>query len=114
MPSVTGYVSAKEWLAEAREALEHAVECLGQIRSVIDDVRTDMAAAPVPRGYTGYRASIGEGQKFHDLEDAEDHITRLTVILRDLDLDAFNIYCIKDWESWRAEAVTAYARKHGL
>lgn len=106
MPSVTGYVAAAEWLAEAKRDIRNAIECLGQIRSIIDDVKTEMATAPVPRGATNR-------EDFNHLENAEDEIIRIVAALR-IDWTHLESCHIKDFESWRNAAVEAYDRKHGL
>lgn len=113
MPSVNGYVSAREWLAETREALGHAIECLGQIRCIIDDLKTEMANAPVPRGYRGYRLALAEGEKVSHLEDAEDDIIKAVEAIKAIDILALESRHIKEWEQWWAEAAEAYDRRHG-
>jgi hypothetical protein len=110
VPSVTGYVSAAEWLAEAKQAVEHAIECLGQIPGIIVDVRTEMADVPIGRGYRRRLTSAAVGQVTEHLENAEDAVIRLTAQLKAVDWTTIDENAVANFESWRAAAATAADR----
>lgn len=114
MPSLTGYVSAAEWLAEAKQAVEHAVECLGQIPVIVVDVRDEMADVPSGRGYIGLQRRRGVAEAAERMESIEDGVIRTIAQLKGIDwttIDADDVGNLESWGSAAAEAADRAGRR---
>lgn len=110
MPSITGYVSAREWLDEANQSVEHAIECLAQITGIIIDVRTELADVPNGRGALAWNRRRATIEIHERLESVEDAVIRLTAALKTVDFAGINKHDVDCFESWRASAADAADR----
>ncbi len=100
--------TAAEWLKEAKEAVQHAIECLGQISGIGVDVRDEIFNTPKSRCRC---SQFAVGERIQDLEDAEDEVARLVSYLDQTpwgDLQACNV---ESFETWRNSAVAEQDRR---
>lgn len=105
-----GCPTAAEWLAQAKEHIQDAIDCLGQISSVVDTTRVDLMDTPSGRGFRGMNMNIRAGEKLEELENAEDEIARLICYLNQVDWAAVEGCKVDSWEKWGAAAQEAADR----
>ena len=100
--------TAAAWLKEAKESVQHAIECLGQMAGIAEVAQVALAEMLVKRGMAWWAFAAGE--RWQQLIDGKDEAVALIQKLKALDWEGLKHCEPENWETWKGEAAAALDR----